>query len=385
MRIAYCIKSLHQAGGMERVITAKANYLAGLGYEVFILTTDQQGRAPFFALDSSIGLIDLDVNYDAVDTSSRLRKYVGLAKHKRLHRERLERKLKELALDITISTGYQEFSFLPSLKDGSIKITECHGSWANTVSEHRFPASNYLRRLMSIYAEYSFAHRASRYARCVLLTHEDASLWGGRLGKIEVIPNVMPISSDVVAPLDAKRCIVVARFSHEKNLSAIIDVWAKVARSYPEWRLDLYGGGYLHDSLSRQIDDLGIGGSCALHASTSEIIKEYLSSSVLLMTSQTEGLPMVLLEAQELGLPSVCYAFHCGPKDVLLEAAAPCGFVVPYGDKDAFAERLEELMRDADLRKRMGQAARQNASRFYADVVLPKWDALFRSLVSSKK
>ena len=96
MRIAYCIKSLHQAGGMERVITAKANYLAGLGYEVFILTTDQQGRAPFFALDSSIGLIDLDVNYDAVDTSSRLRKYVGLAKHKRLHRERLERKLKEL-------------------------------------------------------------------------------------------------------------------------------------------------------------------------------------------------------------------------------------------------------------------------------------------------
>ena len=94
---------------------------------------------------------------------------------------------------------------------------------------------------------------------------------------------------------------------------------------------------------------------------------------------------MVLLEAQELGLPSVCYAFHCGAKDVLLEAAAPGGFVVPYGDKDAFAERLEELMRDADLRKRMGQAARQNASRFYADVVLPKWDTLFRSLVSSKK
>ena len=100
---------------------------------------------------------------------------------------------------------------------------------------------------------------------------------GGRLGKIEVIPNVMPISSDVVAPLDAKRCIVVARFSHEKNLSAIIDVWAKVARSYPEWRLDLYGGGYLYDNLSRQIDALGIGGSCALHVSTSEIIKEYLS------------------------------------------------------------------------------------------------------------
>ena len=385
MRIAYCIKSLHQAGGMERVITAKANYLAGLGYEVFILTTDQQGRAPFFALDSSIGLIDLDVNYDAVDTSSRLRKYVGLAKHKRLHRERLERKLKELALDITISTGYQDFSFLPSLKDGSIKITESHGSWGKTVSEYRFPQTDYVRRLISKWDEYAFARRASRYACTVLLTHEDAELWGDRLAHVEVIHNLMPISSEQVATLDAKRCIAVARFAHEKNLRGTLDVWAKVVRTHPDWRLDIYGEGYLHDQLVRQMKELGIESSCALHKPTAEITSEYLSSSILLMTSQTEGLPTVLLEAQELGLPSVCYAFHCGAKDVLLEAAPPCGFVVHSGDEDAFAERLEELMRDADLRKRMGQAARQNASRFYADVVLPKWDALFRSLVSSKK
>ena len=48
MKIAYCIKSLHVAGGMERVITAKANYLVEQGHEVAIITTDTMGRKPFF-------------------------------------------------------------------------------------------------------------------------------------------------------------------------------------------------------------------------------------------------------------------------------------------------------------------------------------------------
>ena len=61
-----------------------------------------------------------------------------------------------------------------------------------------------------------------------------------------------------------------------------------------------------------QLRELHLEDSCALHTPTSTITEEYLSSSVLLMTSQTEGLPMVLLEAQELGLPSVCYASFVG-------------------------------------------------------------------------
>lgn len=385
MRIAYCIKSLHQAGGMERVITAKANYLAEQDYEVFIVTTDQQGRPPFFPLDPSIELYDLGVNYDRVDTSSRWRKYSGLMRHKRIHRELLESKLKELKPDITISTGYQEFSFLPSLRDGSVKITESHGSWGKTVSEYRFPPTNYLRRVLAKWAEYTFARQASRYECVVLLTDEDSMLWGKRLKRKCTIHNLMPISSDRVASCEAKRCIAVARFAHEKNLKDTLDIWAEVVRRHPDWRLDIYGEGYLEDQLTEQIRSLGIGDSCSLHQPTSDITPEYLNSSILLMTSQTEGLPMVLLEAQELGLPSVCYAFHCGAKDVIEDASEPCGYVVPYGDKVAFADRLEKLMDDEALRKEFGRAARQNASRFYPDTILPIWEALFSIVAPNKK
>lgn len=54
MKIVYCIKSLHHAGGMERVTTTKANYFAEQGHDVTIVVTDLSRREPFFLLNPSI-------------------------------------------------------------------------------------------------------------------------------------------------------------------------------------------------------------------------------------------------------------------------------------------------------------------------------------------
>ena len=63
MKILYCIAGTCHSGGMERVLANKANYLVAHGYEVVIVTTDQQGQPPFFALDQRIRCIDLGINY----------------------------------------------------------------------------------------------------------------------------------------------------------------------------------------------------------------------------------------------------------------------------------------------------------------------------------
>lgn len=382
IRIAYCTQSLHHAGGMERVITTKANYLAELGYQVYIITTDQGEQRPYFPLSPQVQISDLGINYEQIDPSLRIRKYYNIARHKALHHKRLEQKLFELKCDIVISTGYEEFAFLHKIQDGSIKLRELHCSWANIVSEHRFSPRNYIRRLMAIYAEWDFIRTATHYQAIALLTQEDEGLWAGRLSRTFVIPNIIPIRSEELAQLETKRCIVVARFSHEKNVREILCIWALVADKHPDWHLDLYGGGYLHEALTQQAIELGISKSCTLHDATTEIKARYLESSILLMTSHTEGLPMALLEAQELGIPAICYSFHCGPKDVLLDGNAPSGIIVPYGDQTAFAQQLGRLMEDEALRKELGRNARANARRFHPETILPKWDALFRKLLS---
>jgi len=64
MRIVYCIPATSNSGGMERVLTRKVNYLAGLGHELTIITTDQKGAKPFFSLEDSVKQYDLGINYD---------------------------------------------------------------------------------------------------------------------------------------------------------------------------------------------------------------------------------------------------------------------------------------------------------------------------------
>ena len=100
---------------MERVTTTKANYFAEQGHDVTIVVTDLSRREPFFLLNPSIHVVDLSINYDEIDGTSRLRKYWHLYKHRQRHRKLLTEYLKQAQPDITISTGYHEFCTLSKM------------------------------------------------------------------------------------------------------------------------------------------------------------------------------------------------------------------------------------------------------------------------------
>ena len=65
IKIVYCLPSLYIPGGMERVLTIKANYFAEkLGYDIYIILTDGKGLEPFYALSPKVHLIHLDINFN---------------------------------------------------------------------------------------------------------------------------------------------------------------------------------------------------------------------------------------------------------------------------------------------------------------------------------
>lgn len=112
-------------------------------------------------------------------------------------------------------------------------------------------------------------------------------------------------------------------------------------------------------------------------------MREYLSSSIYVMTSRYEGLPMVLLEAQALGLPIVSYTCPCGPRDIVSDGVN--GYLVPEGREEEFAARLRLLMADEQLRRDMGRAAHEASSRYRMQTVMPQWLELFEVLVRISK
>ena len=76
MKIVYYLPSLYISGGLERIITLKANYFAEHfdDYEVVILTSEQCGKEPYYKLSEKIKHIDIDVPFDFPLNQSKLEK-----------------------------------------------------------------------------------------------------------------------------------------------------------------------------------------------------------------------------------------------------------------------------------------------------------------------
>ena len=114
MKIVYCCPQLFHPGGMERIISMKANYLADVyGYEVFIITEKQFGNKPFYELSDKIKHIDLGLDYDGLTGSSLLKSVINRIVLKRRQKRFLKNILEDIKADIVISTFLVKHPFCP--------------------------------------------------------------------------------------------------------------------------------------------------------------------------------------------------------------------------------------------------------------------------------
>lgn len=375
MKILYCIPGLYNSGGMERVLSCKANYLVERGYEVAIVTTEQRGCAPFFPLDERIQTYDLDINYE-VSNGSLWRKLLDFFTLPRKHLSQLERLVENLRPDIIISMFGNDERVVPRLRDSSYKVLEYHFS--------KFKRIQYGRRGLWHYLDLWRMRADERivrlYDRFVVLTEEDKALWGN-LPNMEVIPNPLPFRIEGEgASLEEKRVIAAGRYEYQKNFADLIKIWARVSPRYPDWHLVIYGDGSLRSDLEALVSSLGLSNTLTLAPATRDMRREYQHSAIYALTSHYEGLPMVLIEAQAMGLPIVSYTCQCGPRDIVSDGVD--GFLVDLYDQDRFAERLSQLMSDAELLQQMGTKAREASRRYDLDRVMSQWERLFTSLRS---
>lgn len=373
MKIVYSILGTFNSGGMERVLANKANYLANLGYEVIIVTTDQQGRRPYFELHPAIKQYDLDINYTQNNAQGLLKKLLAYPKKQKKHQADLTKLLLDFQADITISLFDNDAPFLYKIKDGSKKIIEIHFS--------RYKRIQYARKglwkWVDHYRNQKDLDHVQQYDRFVVLTQEDRGYWGP-LNNICVIPNANSFISEEFSTTENKRVIAVGRYDYQKGFDDLIRSWSIVHAQAPEWTLDIFGHGPLKEELQMLVEDLKLTNVVNLRTPVKTIEQEYVQSSIVAMTSRYEGLPMVLLEAQACGLPLVAYTCKCGPKDIIHEGEN--GFLIKEGNEQQFAEQLIHLIHNPALRKKMGQKSQILAEQFSESKIMQHWISLFKEL-----
>lgn len=377
MKIVYCVQGMHRRGGIERVITTKANYLADLGYEVHIVTTDQHDWALAFPLSEGVQHHDLGLNYNDDNKLGRWKRMLALHRKRGEHRAKLERLFAEIKPDIVVSTFFQDAEILPSLKDGSKKVLELHS--AKNTPILMYPAENKLLRLYGRLRVLLQERLAKRYDQFIILTEEEKPLWSN-LNNVSVIHNPRTFTTEDRANVMLSRSVVaVGRYEYQKNFRQLIKVWSLINPELrTNWTLNIYGDGPLRKGIADEIERLRLSDSIVLHNSTSEIKAVYQSSAIYAMTSHFEGLPMVLLEAQAVGLPVVSYTCPSGPRDIITHGKD--GYLVEMYDDEAMAKHLTSLMSNDALREEMSREAYLASERFALEGIMKQWIDLFTEL-----
>lgn len=373
MKIIYTIAATYNSGGMERVLANKANWLVRNGYEISILTTDQKGRSSFFDFDPRIRFYDLGINYEENNGKSFLNKLIRYPFKQWTHKKALKKLLPELKADVVISMFCNDASILPKIKDGSKKVLEIHFS--------RFKRLQYGRKGIWKLADELRSRNdlrvVSKFDKFVVLTEEDKGYWG-ELDNITVIPNARTFEVEKPAELNEKRVIAVGRYCYQKALEKLIHAWSIVCREIEDWKLHLVGDGEDRGQLQKQVNELCLTEKVVLGRAEIDMKSVYSRASVLALSSRYEGLPMVLLEAQAAGLPIVSFECKCGPKDVITDGLD--GILVREGDVDGLAHGLLKLIKDDELRRRMGAEAYKNSERFSEERVMAQWVELFNEV-----
>lgn len=375
MKIVYLIHSTYNPGGMERVLLNKVTWLVGkMGWDVTVVTTDQHGRQPFYPFPEGVKMIDLGVNYSEDNGKPFLKKLLGFLKRRRLHEKRFKALLEQIRPDVVDCFYPGECSFVPGLKDGSKKVMELHQS---KLFHHQYNRTGLMGLADKVRARMD-ERLVRKFDRFVVLTEEDAKMWG-EMQNIRVIPNAANFIAQKYSDCSEKRVIAVGRLDYQKSFDRLIMVWEKVHEKMPDWRLDIFGQGEWKAMLQGMIDERGLQDCVKLNGPTKDIGKEYAESSMLVMSSHYEGFPMVMIEAMACGLPAVCFDFKCGPRDIIVEGEN--GLIVPDGDIEGLAEAIVRLMRDEELRKRMGENAKRVVETYSEERVMRMWEDLYEEIL----
>ena len=378
LKIVYLTPALYMAGGVERVLTLKANYFAEhFGYDITIILTEGCDKPLFYKLSDKIKVINLNIGFEELWTCSFVKKIFVYLKKQRQFKKALTKELMLICPDVTVSLLRREINFINDIPDGSRKIGELH---INRANYRNFSTQNVgiVKRLFAKYWSYNLVSHLRRLDKLVVLTEKDREAWV-ELDNVVAIPDPLSLSPQTVSPLTENRVVAVARYSHEKGIDLLLRAWAIAEKRASGWRLDVFGDGD-RTPYNQLIEDLHIDGSrCELHGRTDNVEAEYVNSSIFVLSSRFEGFGMVLTEAMACGLPVVSFDCPWGPRSIITDGAD--GLLVENGNVEALADGLIRLIGDDDLRRRMAANGIKNVQRFSIDYIAERWKKLFESTV----
>lgn len=290
----------------------------------------------------------------------------------------LRKYLKKKNIDIVFSVGGSSLPVsILATRGMKIKTVFCEHINFTAASQDRI--DSLIRRLLVPFAN-----------RIVTLTEQDRDVYLKSFGKrqeneVVSIHNWVDeklLTENVSPNKHSQKIITVGRICEQKGYKELLDIADMIFKHYSTWRWDIYGNGPQFEEIKKEIVERKLENHVVMMGNCKDIYNQYSEYAFYAMTSQYEGLPMVLLEAKAKGLPLVSYDCMTGPREIVRDEID--GFLIPVGNKEEFARKAMKLMEDETLRQKFSMEARNNLSKFKKEKIIEQWRKLIVGLEDSK-
>ena len=197
-------------------------------------------------------------------------------------------------------------------------------------------------------------------------------------GKIDFIYNPMENGDSTSCDIKAKQLISVGRLTYQKGFDMLCEVAKDVLKDNPEWKWIILGDGEDKEKLESKIKEYNLQGKLILKGKVSNVEDYYKNSSLYVMTSRFEGLPMTLLEAKSYKLPIVSFNCLTGPSEIVRNNIN--GFLIETGNIAAMVNKIDLLLSDINKREEFSNKSNLDIEKFKLKPIVDKWENILINL-----
>ncbi|RJP27568.1 MAG: glycosyltransferase family 4 protein [Candidatus Omnitrophota bacterium] len=351
--VAFVISDLG-SGGAQRVLTTLANSWARAGRKICIITFSTPEN-DFFPLEPTIHRIVIDGMSASSNPFSAV--FFNL---KRIIR--IRRAIKKSGAPIVVGfVGSTNVLVIFAAIGLHLRVV---------ISERNDPARQSLGTLWDFLRRHVY-----RYADVVTANTRGALETLAKFvpsAKLALVPNLLSIPELNQASQKRSALLAVGRLSHQKAYDILLAAFAEVSSHFPHWRLEIVGEGELRENLKEMANQLGISQNVIWRGHQSNPFVFYRKTEIFVLASRYEGMPNAMLEAMVCGMPVIVTDASPGPLEYVKHEKT--GLVVPVENVQLLSDAMMRLIRDTDLRKRLGQAGKERVAECEIRHGLPVWE-----------
>lgn len=346
-------------GGAERVAANLGNGFVANGHEVYVITDTSLPMA--FHLDNRVHIQPLIGEY-----KNKPQKWLRVIKNVRCYAKRFSPDVIIGFMHVCSAVGRLAVVGLniPVILTihNALKSRAYHISWSTKVLDRFMP--------------YFYTHTT-------ILTKADYIILSKYHRNISVMPNPLSYSSQLKIPMKQNQIFAAGRITgwYCKGFDVLIKSWGQVAHKHPQWQLCIAGTGneQSFNYLKALISQNHVEESVHLLGFRSDMLNLYKESAIFVLSSRSEGLPMVLLEAMSQGCAPVATANLGRTREILPDDSY--GLVCEPNDVAALSTAIDYMITHSSYRSAVQAKALLRSRMYSLENVVALWEKIFDNVV----